>query len=254
MPGLEIEVVRVQGKCDAGLRPGDRFEASGPHITALGHDRVCQVALASVVLNAGRATLPESGGSICVSCMDPGTGDGGNVIFRVAAEPEPVPSSRVIFFQPVEIRGTCPAGLRTGRRFTVQGMSLLRTAGDDSGACLASMAHWLPSLWQLESGRRFFAHASCPGCTMGRAFPATAPAAAGPEPPENRVVFLGGHADKWELCQAISKYRRVSRVAGENESARALRREAMERQNRGDFEGACQCMVRAVAELGSGER
>ncbi len=267
MPNLEIEVIRVQGKCSADLREGDRFEAHGPHITPVGHDRNCQVALASVVLNAGRALCsvgdPRGGGargrSTCISCMDPGTGDGGNVLFRVglgnsragdlAAEPgtapevapKATPNGRMVFFQPVEIHGTCPAGLTISHRWAVRGMSLVAASVDDGRICLAATSHWLPSLWQLQGGRRFFAHTSCPGCMV-------------PGGSENRVVFLGGHADKWGLCRVISAYLRAVRVMGENEAARACKLRAMEMQDQGDYRGARRQMVQALRAVRSGQR
>lgn len=267
LPELEIEVTRVQGKCNAGLRVGDRFAAGGTNVVPQGHDRSCHVALASVVLNAGRVVLSGDGDAqpVYVSCMDPGTGEGGNVVFAVVAPGlagggasgagdtrdagAAGGTARPIFFQPVEITGSCPAGLTNDHRFTVKGMTLVEASGgggsphggrafwpDTNVGCLAAMAHWLPSLWQLQGGKRFFAHASCPGCTTGRA-------------PENRVVFLGGHADKWELCDAISQYLRTVRAAGENEAATAFKRQALELQDQGDFEGARRCMAQALAEL-----
>jgi uncharacterized repeat protein (TIGR04076 family) len=82
MSDFEVEVVRVCGKCNAGLEVGDKFSLRGVEIIPQGHKRVCQVAFASIFLNVGRLRMHED--SIFVACPDPGTGEGGNVIFNLS--------------------------------------------------------------------------------------------------------------------------------------------------------------------------
>lgn len=79
---LRIEVVRVRGTCNAGLREGDTFILRGLDIVPQGAARTCRVALASVIMNAGRVAVES--GPIYVSCPDPGTGEGGNVILGLS--------------------------------------------------------------------------------------------------------------------------------------------------------------------------
>lgn len=78
-----VEVVRVRGRCNAGFKEGDSFFIEGLHITPKGHKKSCQLALASVSLNLGR--LRVQGDPLYISCPDPGTGEGGNVIFKITS-------------------------------------------------------------------------------------------------------------------------------------------------------------------------
>jgi uncharacterized repeat protein (TIGR04076 family) len=79
---VQAEVVRVSGTCDAALQAGDSFLVSGTDIHPQCHDRTCASLCAVIVLNAGRLRLAE--GPLYVSCPDPGTGEGGNVLVRLS--------------------------------------------------------------------------------------------------------------------------------------------------------------------------
>ena len=241
---LVIEVARVEGTCNAGLSIGQRFCMSGTGLASDDGQELCRVALASISLNVGRLGLGK--GPLYVSCPDPGTGSGGNVVFRVrsmgakdndqdeadgAAMPLPV-QIRVV---PVHVIGRCPAGLTLGAEFLVEGMTVSSPHGD--GPCLAALSHLPMAVWQTQSGRRFFAHSSCPGCTRRL-------------PHENRVVFLLGHADKWELCCAISEYLKLIKRIGEPSEAQRLKAEAIVCQERGDYAGAVARMRAATKWLG----
>jgi hypothetical protein len=141
-----------------------------------------------------------------------------------------------INIRPVEIIGECPAGLSLEDEFWIEGLRVENPKG--SNLCFLALSHIPLMVWQLQSGSRFFAHASCPGCItrLDR---------------ENRVVFLLGHSDKWELCKVISEYRRLCRERGESERARQLRSEAMEYQNRGEYDKALEKMRAALRDLES---
>ncbi len=141
---------------------------------------------------------------------------------------------RTINIRPVEIIGRCPAGLTLEDEFQIKGMRLENPKG--SNLCFLALSHFPMMIWQLQSESRFFSHASCPGCIMRL-------------DRENRVVFLLGHADKWELCQVISEYRRLCRERKEPETARRLKTDAIEYQNRGDYAKALQRMRAALEEL-----
>jgi len=141
---------------------------------------------------------------------------------------------RTINIRPVEIIGRCPANLTLEDEFQIKGMRLENPKR--SNLCFLVISHFPMMIWQLQSESRFFSHASCPGCIMCL-------------DQENRVVFLLGHADKWELCRAISEYRLLCRDWREPETARRLKTEAIEHQNRGEYAEALQKMEGALEEL-----
>jgi hypothetical protein len=141
-----------------------------------------------------------------------------------------------IVVRPVQIIGTCPAGLMLEDGFQIDGMKLLNERG--STICFLAVGQ-LPigqGVWQLQGGERFFSHLSCPGCTSDLA-------------QENRVVFLLSHADKWELSQIISEYLRLCKQHGEPESARSLKEQAIRHQDRGEYAEATQKIKAALREL-----
>lgn len=80
MTNIEAEVVRVRGVCNAELKEGDPFPLDRESLRRNG--KLCRVALASIIMNVGRLRL--LGSPLYVSCPDPGTGKGGNVIFRIS--------------------------------------------------------------------------------------------------------------------------------------------------------------------------
>jgi len=115
--------------------------------------------------------------------------------------------------RPVELIGGCPAHLTPNDEFQIVGMSLENPR--HSRLCFLAVSHLPVMVGQLQSGSRFFSHASCPGCTSQL-------------DNENRVIFLLGHEDKWDLGQAISEYRRLCQQRGEPEVAARLKAEAIE--------------------------
>jgi hypothetical protein len=131
----------------------------------------------------------------------------------------------------VEVIGRCPADLTPEDQFEIAGMRLENPGG--SGLCFLALSHVPISLWQLQSEARFFAHATCPGCITRRE-------------EENRVTFLLGHADKWELCRRISAYLTLSRQGEEPERARRLKEAAIEHQERGEWGEATERMGAAL--------
>lgn len=87
MAEVKAEVIRVRGVCNAELKEGDVFLLRGLRIIPQGNEKACQVAFASIIANSGRLKLLR--GPIYISCPDPGTGEGGNVTFRISAVEEP---------------------------------------------------------------------------------------------------------------------------------------------------------------------
>jgi uncharacterized repeat protein (TIGR04076 family) len=81
---MKIEVIAVRGRCNAGLAVGDTFLLHSWHIISGNANKMCCVALASIIACVSRWKLHD--GAVCVSCPDPGTGEGGNVLFRLCQE------------------------------------------------------------------------------------------------------------------------------------------------------------------------
>ena len=84
MAHVTAEAIAVRGYCNAALEVGDQFILEGLRITPQCGDKSCTLAFASLVNNVGRLRLQQ--GPICVACPDPGTGEGGNVLFRLSWE------------------------------------------------------------------------------------------------------------------------------------------------------------------------
>lgn len=148
---------------------------------------------------------------------------------------------RTINIKPVDIIGTCPAGLTLADEFQITGMRL--QSSRNSNICFLALSQ-MPigqGIWQVQSEERFFSHVTCPGCILD------------PQS-ENRVVFLLGHQDKWELCQLISQYLRLCKTYEESESVMELKNLAMEQQNRKDYPAAGETMRAAVDELMRGRK
>ena len=76
-----VKVVAVSGTCNAGLEIGDTFLLEEFSLPPGKNGRSCLVAFATLIANIGRLKLQE--GTVLVSCPDPGTGAGGNVIFEL---------------------------------------------------------------------------------------------------------------------------------------------------------------------------
>jgi uncharacterized repeat protein (TIGR04076 family) len=79
---VKAEVVTVRGTCNAGLEKGDSFLVGGLRVEAQGNNKPCSVAFATLVMNGGCLRLHDS--PIYVCCPDPGTGEGGNVTFKLS--------------------------------------------------------------------------------------------------------------------------------------------------------------------------
>ncbi len=114
-----VEVVRATGRCNAGFKAGETFTLDGSRLVPAGHDA------------AGARDAGPGRGEARDCPVDPGTGAGGNVLFRVwTGSGEEVRAARgqavsgpavngvgetpVIKAAAVEVLGFCPAGLRGG--------------------------------------------------------------------------------------------------------------------------------------------
>ena len=142
---------------------------------------------------------------------------------------------KTIKIKPVEVVGVCRAKLTPDDEFQIKGMNLENPA--QSKLCFLSLGHFPPIVSQLQHEHHFFAHLACPDCLSRME-------------QENGVVFLLGHEDKWDLCQAISEYRRLCKAyAEEPEFAKQLEQEATRYQKQGEYVKATEKMQAAVQEL-----
>jgi uncharacterized repeat protein (TIGR04076 family) len=82
MPDLQVEVVRTRGKCNADFHEGETFTYQGSQIISKERGFDCLFAQGTIAINLGRLKLKK--GPIYLSCPDPGTGEGGNVTFRIS--------------------------------------------------------------------------------------------------------------------------------------------------------------------------
>lgn len=77
-------MIAVRGEiCNARFEEGDAFTLERLRFVPQGHDKACCFAFASIVASMGRLKRQNP---ICVSCHDPGTGAGANVIFELYQE------------------------------------------------------------------------------------------------------------------------------------------------------------------------
>jgi len=83
VPDVRIDVVRARGKCNANFHEGEAFFYKGSQLIGRERGFDCLFAQATVVNNLDRLKLEK--GPIHISCPDPGTGEGGNVTFRISS-------------------------------------------------------------------------------------------------------------------------------------------------------------------------
>jgi hypothetical protein len=141
---------------------------------------------------------------------------------------------RTIKVKPVEITGECQANLTLEDEFQIRGVILENPR--QSNLCLIALSHLPPIVTQLQRETRCFTHFTCPDCMSHLE-------------PEMRVVFLLGHADKWDLCQVRSAYDRLCGECDEPELARRLKEEALYHQDQGEYPQALHKMTAALEAL-----
>jgi uncharacterized repeat protein (TIGR04076 family) len=127
---------------------------------------------------------------------------------------------QTIKIKPVRVSGKCRAGLRLADEVQVRGVNLENSG--QSRVCCHAFSHFSPVIATLQRGDHFYAVVTCPDCQSSG-------------PGGACVDFLLGHADKWELCQAIVAYRHLRECCPEPETARQLRIAATEHQKAGEF-------------------
>jgi len=94
---LIIEVVKVEGNCVAGYKPGDKMLISGVNVDVKKTDKVCYWALSSLIpalfslqtgLEPSEIGLSKEKNIAYMSCSDIGEPytSGGRVIFKISVE------------------------------------------------------------------------------------------------------------------------------------------------------------------------
>jgi len=142
--------------------------------------------------------------------------------------------SQIINIKPVEIIGNCPAQLRLTDLFQFEDLKILNP--QNISLCFLAISNFPIVIWKLQSNQSFFAHSSCPGCTLSLK-------------KEKRVIFLLGQSDKWDLCLNISEYRRLSKIYRESRTAKSLKETAIQLQSKGQYSEATTQMEAALQEL-----
>ena len=95
-----------------------------------------------------------------------------------------------VFASPSRIFGTCPAGHRLGDEFVVEGTIVRPVKGP---LCYVALSAFTAQVTQIQRRERVTSHLSCPGCSFN-------------SNKENRVIFVLGREDAWELSQKYSEY------------------------------------------------
>lgn len=91
---------------------------------------------------------------------------------------------------PSRIFGECPAGHQMGDEIIIDGTAIRVLKGP---ICYVAMAAFTDQVTQLQRGERLTSHLSCPGCCFD-------------SDRENRVVFVLGCEEAWNLSKRFSAY------------------------------------------------
>lgn len=86
---------------------------------------------------------------------------------------------------PSRIFGKCPAGHQIGDEFTVDGTVVNSLKGP---ICYVALSVFTSQVSQIQRDGRVTSHLSCPGCSFNSEM-------------ENRVVFVLGSEEAWELSK-----------------------------------------------------
>lgn len=141
---------------------------------------------------------------------------------------------KTIKIKPVRVTGKCRAGLRLDDEVQIRGVNLENPG--QSRLCCHAFSHFSPVIATLQRGNHFYAVVSCPDCLSAQCNGAS-------------VDFLLGHADKWELCQALVAYRQLRERYPEPAAARQLKAAATQLQKRGEFVEATEQMQAALSVM-----
>lgn len=91
---------------------------------------------------------------------------------------------------PSRIFGKCPAGHQIGDEFIIDGTIVQVVKGP---ICHVAMSAFTDQVTQIQRCERVTSHLSCPGCGFHSTL-------------DNRVVFVLGSEDAWQLSKKYSAY------------------------------------------------
>jgi len=95
-----------------------------------------------------------------------------------------------VLASPSRISGKCPAGHQIGDEFMIERTIVRPVKGP---ICHVALSAFTDQVTQIQRRERVTSHLSCPGCSFN-------------SDKENRVVFVLGCEDAWELSKKYSEY------------------------------------------------
>ncbi len=91
---------------------------------------------------------------------------------------------------PSRIFGKCPAGFQINDEFIIDGTNVSAVKGP---ICYVALSAFTAQVTQIQRQQRTTSHLSCPGCSFNKK-------------QDNRVVFVLGSEETWNLSRMYSKY------------------------------------------------
>ena len=144
--------------------------------------------------------------------------------------------NRDVTIKPIEILGTCPAGIGLDDETTISGMNVLTQP--HQAVCFNLITQYTQAIWAIKKGWQNYFHASCPGCIKDL-------------DNENRVICLIHDKERPEMGKLFTEYWRMRAERGETEKSKTLRTEAEELSRSAEtYNVAVGRIKEAISELG----
>ena len=138
-----------------------------------------------------------------------------------------------VFASPSRIFGTCPAGHQTGDEFMIEGTIVRPVKGP---ICYVALSAFTVQVTQIQRRERVTSHLSCPGCSFD-------------SNKENRVVFVLGHEDAWELSRKYSEYNWARIDGRETKTSQRYRDLCWKLTQEGNYTDAERAIEQAINHL-----
>lgn len=138
-----------------------------------------------------------------------------------------------VFARPSRIFGTCPAGHQTDDEFMIEGTIVRPAKGP---ICYVALSAFTVQVTQIQRRERMTSHLSCPGCSFN-------------PNKENRVVFVLGHEDTWELSQKYSEYNWARIDGRETRTSQRYRDRCWKLTQEGNYTEAERAIEQAIKHL-----
>lgn len=134
---------------------------------------------------------------------------------------------------PSRIFGKCPAGHQMGDELIIDGTIVQAVKGP---ICYVAMSAFTDQVTQIQRRERVTSHLSCPGCCFNSEL-------------ENRVVFVLGSEDAWELSKKYSAYNWGRLEGRETETSAHYRDLCWELTQTGNYSEAEKAIENAMKHL-----